>query len=282
MTLPQHLTYGKGGTVHIVLDQLPSSVSVSITDGDDSEQLAHTAATVSSIDACLVSAANAGNSLIVVNSNTGMSCGSVAWLRGDPEEILVREVAGTTVHLRRPLVCDHISGEAVQGGRCCYAVNAEAANTLWWDGRAEWNVLWSNGTSVHKYTAVECTRYPNARMASVQDVYDCDPMFRPGREVDVERLLDNAHEMVLSEIAARAPDQRARVFTGSMEFRRVTAAAAMYLHHLPRSGDGRETWWTEFERRLESVVTTTPRDADQDGEVEASERMSTRVVRARR
>lgn len=282
MPLPQHIQYQKGGTIHIDLDVLPTAATVRIIDGHDTEQLAHTSATISTVNTTLAAAGNVGNAEINVTLNTGLSAGTVAWIGDDPEEVLVKSVHGSIAHLRRPLVHDHISGATLTGSRLSYSVNSAIANTLWFDGRAEWNVTWSNGTSVYEFSSVECGRYPNKRMATIQDLYDCEPLFRPSREVDVERLLDTAHEMVLAEIAKHAPDQRARTFTGSMEFRRATAAAAMYLYYLPRGGESKDAWYQEFERRLASAVTTTPRDADQDGTIEADERFSMRTVPIRR
>jgi len=279
MALPQHLTYGRGGTIHLDVPSLPDAVTVSILDADGGTKLEHTAATVSTIDTTLSANVSAGDLSVSVDSNVGFETGKTVWLRDDPEEILVRAVEGTTIRLRRPVIYDHVSGAGVEGARVSYDVNASVSNTLWWDGRAEWNV----DDSLY-FSSVECGRYPNRRLASTQDLYDCEPKLYDilDTESDVERMLDNAHEVVLGELAKRAPDQRARVFTGSMEFRSATAAAAMYLHYLRRGSELKEDWWKEFERRLAACVTTTPRDADQDGVIEPGEAFSYGSIRLRR
>jgi hypothetical protein len=277
LALPQYLLYQKGGTIHIDVPSLPTAATVRIIDGGDTEQMGHLAVNVSTINTTLAANAYACNSQITVAANTGLSAGKTFWLQDDPEEALVRSVEGTTIKLRRPLFYDHVSGAAVEGARIALNVPDNYSNALWWDGRCEWNI-----DDTYYYTAVDCVRYPLQRLASAQDLADDEPkiadMIDSG--VDVERWLDSAHELVLGEIAKRAPDQRARVFTGSMEFRSVTAAAAMYLHYLRRrdASDERETWLKEIERRLGAVVALVPRDADQDGAIEPDERMSTRSV----
>jgi hypothetical protein len=276
MSLPQYLLYQKGGTIHIDVPTLPTAATVRIVDGGDTQKMTHVAATISTINTALAAAASACNTQITVASNTGFSVGKTFWLQDDPEEALVRAVDGGTVRLRRPLFYDHVNGATVEGGRVTCSVNAEYANALFWDGRAEWNI---DGTTY--YSSVECVRYPLQRLASAQDLFDCEPKIADlvDSETDVERWLDNAHEMVLGEIAKRAPEQRARVFTGTTEFKSVTAAAAMYLYMLRRAGaDEREVWWVEFERRLASVICVVPRDANQDGVIKADERMSARSV----
>jgi len=277
MSLPQYLLYEKGGTVHIDVPFLPLTATVRIVDGRDGEKLAHTAANVSLINTTLNVAASSLNSQISVLSNTGIAVGKTMWIQDDPEEVLVRAVSGGTVSLRRPLFYGHVNAARVEGARLETNIPSTACTSMFWDGRCEWNI---DGT--YYYTAVECVRFPNQRTASAQDLFDCEPKIADlvDSETDVERLLDNAHELVMGEIARRAPDHRARVFTGTNEFKSTTAAAAMYLHFLRRSQatEEREVWWRELERRLDSVVSSTPRDANQDGVIGDDERMSMRSV----
>lgn len=277
--LPQHITYQRNGTVSVEVPFLPSAATIRIVDGSGSEVMNHRLATISTINTGLQVAANVGNWAITVNANTGAAAGLTAWLQDDPEEIAIRQVAGTTLHLRRPLLLDHASGARIEGGRIAYDVNADFTNSLFFDGRCEWNI---DGSLY--FTDVECGRYPNRRLASTQDLFDCEPRLQDviSRGVDPERLLNNAHELVLGEVAKRAPDQRTRLFVGSMGFKQATAAMAMYTFYIDRQGDAKEAWWAEFERRLATVITVTPRDADQDGTIEAEERMSSRTVKVRR
>lgn len=276
MASPQYLLYQKGGTVHVDVPSLPSAATVRIVDGDDTEKMGHVAANVSTINTTLSATASALNTQISVASNTGFAVGKTFWIQDDPEEALVRAVDGGTVRLRRPLFYDHVNAAVIEGARVSCLVNAEYANALFWDGRCEWNI---DGTTY--YGAVECVRYPMQRLCSAQDLLDCEPKLADlvDAETDIERMLDNAHEAMLGEIAKRAPEQRARLFVGTTEFKTATAAMAMYQHMLRRGDvEDRETWWREFERRLDSVVCTTPRDTNQDGTIASDERMSTRSV----
>lgn len=281
MSAPQFLLYQRGGTVFIDVPRLATAATVRIVDGDDGEQLPHMAVNVSTINTSLAAAAYSLNSQLTLASNTGMAVGRTFWIQDDPEEALCKSVAGGTVKLRRPLFYDHVNAARVEGSRMAVNIAANWCNALWWDGRCEWNI---DGELF--FTAVECCRYPLQRLASAQDLFDIEPKIADlvDAETDVERWLDNAHDLILGELAKRAQDERARVFPGTMEFKSVTAAAAMYLHYLRRPGaeEFRTTWWTEVERRLANVVSITPRDPNQDGQIDPDEKMSTRTVALRR
>jgi hypothetical protein len=163
-------------------------------------------------------------------------------------------------------------------------VTASDAGTLFWDGRAEWNIA----GSVYDYTTVECTKYPINRLATSQDVFDEDPKFYQilDSEADVERLLDNAHDDVLASIAEKAPDLRARVFTGSIEFTRATVFAFLRNWYRRQASDEAlrlfDRYQTAFDGELARICTIVARDANQDGVVEGEERMSFRTVTLRR
>lgn len=285
MSHPQYLRYSEGGTIYVDLSSRPSAVTVRLCDGDGTTKWAHTASniTISTITTTTNCVASARDTSINVLSNTGISCGSKFWLQDDPEEVLARRIDGETIYLRRPVLYGHVNAATVEGTRVVFSANSEVANSLWWDGHAEWNV-----DGERYYTAVDCTRYPMQRHASAQDLFDVEPQLAEvlEAETDVERLLDNAHDFVLMEVAKAAPDRRARVFPGSSEFATCTALAAMYLHYRRRADDPAQRladrYRSDMASALEGVVQVTPRDADQDRDIEAEDRMSMRSVRLSR
>ena len=284
MSLPQHVTCGVGGTIHVDVKDLPLNARVSILDFDGTALVSSGTANVSQVNTTLSGAGTKGDTAINVSSNTGFAVGVTCWLQDDPEEILVRKISGGTISLRRPLMYDHANAATVEGSRISYTVNAAVANTPWWDGRAEWNI---DGTIQH-YTAVECTKYPLVRLATAQDLFDIEPKIYHllDDEADIERLLDLGMEQVLKRVALSAPDLRARVYTGSMEFRHATALAALSLYYMRQPGEMAKDMWTryreELEKEIQAICQVVPRDANQDGTMTADERPSVRTVVLRR
>lgn len=280
MSLPQHLTFGEGGTVSINLLEQPTAANVSIVQGDGTTVVSGLAATVSTINTTLTNAATRGEFAINVDGTTGIAVGSVMHITDDPEEVLVSKVVAPEVTLRRPLLRDHLSASAVQGTQVSAVVNAQLSNALWWDGHCEWLV-----DGVKYFTAVECTKYPIDRLATVQDIEDIEPSFYhlADEELDVDRLLDLALTHVLKRIAAKSPDMRVKVFPGSTEFRHVTALAALKLFFMRQRGEDAATLYerytTVLRGEIDSLVGVIPRDADQDGVIEPSDKISMRSVR---
>lgn len=284
MSTPQHIHYGRGGTPSIDLLDRPSNALCSAYKGDGTAIWQSRTCNVSAINTTLNAAVAAGAMSVVVNSNTGFAVGGKFWLQDDPEELLCRQVAGGTIHLRRPVMSNHIAGATVEGTRVSYSANSTDANTLFWDGYVDWNI---DGQVSH-HSALECTKYPMQRVSTVQDVLDEEPMFYHlyDPKMDIERTLDLAHQDVLSRIAAKSPFARARVFPGSPEFVQAEVFAFLERLYRRRPGEDARRLREQYERKLsdeiERVCGIVPRDADQDGKVEATERLGWGTIRIRR
>lgn len=280
MSLPQYIGYEEGGTVFIDVSGLPTTATVAIEDGNGSEILSTTNATISTINTTLAANIDRGDMSFTVASNTGFEVGKTCWLQDDPEAVLIKKIEGTKIYTRRPIIYDHTAGAEVEGGRVTLDVNAATATDLFWDGRVIWNI---DGTK--NYTSIECTKYPLERLATSNDLADLEPKIYDvlDSESDVERLLDIGHQHVLKQIAVKAPDLRARVFVGSMAFKTATAYAALMIHYGRRGNDSAREQASYYEKMLnkeiDAVTITTPRDADQDEDIEESERMSMRTVK---
>jgi len=281
VSLPQHITQNVGGTVSIDLLTRPTTVTLDIYTGEGAAIVSSASGTVSTINTTLSSAAARGATSIAVAAATGIAAGKVFWIQDDPESVLAYKLATLAVSLRRPLLKDHVSGATVQGTQVTYSVASTAAATLFFDGRVKWTI-----DGVTEWTALECTKYPLKRHCSIQDVIDRQPMLyeilTPG--VDTERLLDLAHDEVLERIGVLG--RRIRVFPASSEFVSATAMAALMLHYQPQATDEGTRLYERYEsltqREVERVVEITPRDENQDGVVQAAEKVSMRSVILRR
>ena len=282
MSLPQHITKDFGGTVFIDRDALASSATVSVYDGDGCLLIDSADATVSSVNTTLTSAVSRGDLSITVESNTGLSNGSTPIVTDDLEQLLVRSIDDDVVYLRRPALHDHDNGSAVVGSRITYSVNSDVASKLWWDGRAEWTI---DGTE-RAYTACECTKYPLDMSAapSEQDLFDEEPQLYNilDSEVDVYRVRELALQEVLKRLASASKDLRARVYPGSMAFRRAGVMAAMMAVYRRQRGqeaaDLYERYKAELDAEISVICQATPKDSDQDGVVEENEKSSYSTV----
>lgn len=285
MTLPQHVLYGIGGTVSTDRATRPTNAQLKIIGYDGTALLGPVNATVSTINTTLAQAATKGTRAINVASNAGINIGAKCWLQDDPEDLPVRLVSGVTITFRRPLMYDHVNGAVVEGTQIHYTMSGAQANTLAWDARCEWNI---DGGAALKYTSLVVTKYPLVRDAQATDMADIEPAIYDlvPDEVELTRLLDLAHERVLSRIAMADPNFRVHVFTGSTEFRHATALAAWMLFYMRQRGSEAKELYERFTREMEAeilrVCQIVPRDTDQDGTVEADERLSPRCGRIRR
>lgn len=284
MSLPQHILYRQGGTVWIDVLDKPANGQVSGYMGDGSEVFAGRTCTLSTIATTLNAAVSRGALSINVNSNTGFAVGGKFWLQDDPEEALCQKVASATVTLRRPLTRDHVVGATIEGTRVSYACNATDAVSTFWDGHLDWNL----GGVIAEQSCFECTKFFNERRATVQDLYDEDPQFYNlwDPKMDLERALDLAHDDVLGLVAIKPSDQRARVAPASREFIKATVFQFFHRLYRPRAGNDNvelaKSYRAQAIEEVDRMCLILPRDADQDGVVEANEKVAHGTVRLRR
>lgn len=283
MSFIQHLQYGFGGTVQAILDDRPSVATCRIVAGNGTEILAPTTATISSINTTLLAAATKGDLQINVASNAGIVNGMTFFIQDDPEEVLIKRVSGNTVYLRRPLMYDHVNAATCEGTRISLDVNSATASTLFWDGRCEWNI----GTK-QIYTSVECTKYSLDQLCQMQDIYDIEPKlyYLMDDEDDIVRLKTAATQHVLTKLTAVDRDARARIYPGSSEFVQAVAFAFMMLFYMRQRGDDSaqlvERYKASLENEINMIATMMATDRDQDGVVEAEDKLSVYSIALRR
>ena len=281
MSLPQHVVYNQGGTISCdVLTRPTTGATVTVIDGNGTTKASAQTATLSTVNSTISSAAAKGALSVVVVSATGIASNVEFWLASPPEKVRCKSISSLTVTLWQPLLYAHASGVKAEGTQLTYAVTAAQANAIWWDGRAQWVI--DSAAAVSLFTSVECTKYPLARNATVQDLYAEHPkLFQiMDVETDLERLLDLAHEDVLTRIGAKA---RCRVFAGSTQYNRaVVYLAISNIYRRQASDDGTrlfERYRAEAEAEIERIVAIVPRDSDQDAAIEASDQMSYRNLK---
>lgn len=282
MSLPQHIALGYGGTLHVDLRDMASNVQLTVIKGDGTTAFGPVAATVSTVDTTLNSDVTRGGYQINVANATGMANAVKCWVGDDPEEVLIESLSGQVVALRRPLTRDHAANAAVQCTRVSYTVPAASANAAFWDGRMELNI---DGGSSFVSTSVECTKYPIARHATVQNLFDEQSSLyhQSMREQDWERALDRGLEEVLKRIAKADPDLRARVYPAAQEIIDATVYATLMAFYRRSGADDAtalyERYRKELQAEIENFCGTTPGDRNQDGVVSADERVTPRTVR---
>ena len=268
----QHLTFGVAGSVWIDLTSRPAAAPTGeVETGNDVTKSSGTT-TLSTANSTLSVNALQGATSITVADGTNFSVGSKYWIAGLKEEILVRSKSTNVLTLFSPLVEAHPSGVAVQGTRATLAVPAADLDAVWWDGRVKFTV----DGEIH-YVACECTRYPLRRYAGKQDLILIDPLLadKLDDEHALEPTLDAAFHDILGLIGSRG---RVKVFTAGPEFNRAVAFQWWVNFYEPDGSDMGITMYRRLRARLDqamiAVLALIPRDSDQDGVVQAEDRLA--------
>lgn len=266
--IPQTILYEVGGTIDIYRKTRPSTATVTLKKFNGNAVFEDESATISTINTTVAtSALSQGDTSLIVASATGIAQGSRFWIQDDPEEVVVKSVSGTTVTLRRPLLHDHVVGATVEGTRISYAVSSSYADSMFWDGYAEWTL---DGSLTDKTSAC-CLRCSAQRLASVVDLFDIDSRLynKFPKDFDFERALDNAHEYVLRKLASNG--RIYQVSTG-MEFIRATALAVFMNYYMPLEGS---ELYSVFKDKVNEAINDiniiVPKDYNQDGKITSDE-----------
>lgn len=285
MSISQHVTYRVGGTIYIDLDKQPTNALVTIRKGDGTYVCNAQSATISTANTVLNAAASKGALSFTVANSSGIAAGGRVFIQDDPEEVLVRKTDGGTITIRRPLLYDHVNNSKVEGSRISFNVNSAVANSLWWDGHAEWNV---SANALHM-SAVECTKYPlDISTFKIQDLFNEEPKLYHmiDSEWDAEQVRELARNDVLRALSNLAPDKRARVYACGPELSQAAVYAAMMRIYRPQRGDDAKElfnrYQSAFNDEIQSIVSNLPRDADQDMVVESDEQITGHSIRIRR
>lgn len=284
MGLPRHILHNKATTVSITLPSRPAtSYTVSLYNDHGTAIFEDQNATLTSVDTTLSAAPSAGDTSVSVASASGISAGDTVLVGTLEEPAVVRSISGTTLTLRRELVNDHGSGEALVSSRLTYQVSAANAATRFWDGRLVWTV----DTNTVYYQDAIVTSYPFYRAASIDGLWDEDPALADVVDdaMDLERLLDDALGDVIRRVNASTRG-RAWSYTGPQQFEDATYFAAMMRVYRSRAGDTNremfERYQKELEQELSRLLGAAPRDEDQDGVIEDHEQVNYRSRELRR
>lgn len=277
--IPQHITYGQGGTISIQALERFTTPTVTIKTDRNEDIVSAQAATQSTVNTTLSSAASAGATTIAVAAATGIAADAVLDIGSGDESVVVKSISGTTVTLVRPLIVDHASAATVKNNTLSYTVSSSDASKLFWDGAAYW---YNNGV-LYTQTPVECTRYPLFRLTTLQDVWDEHPQLRDllSSNDDPNRLLNMAHNDVMTAIAAV---DRARAFYASgREIARAVVFQFLLNYYRHDASESATLLYDRYQfalsNELQRIISILPRDADQDQIIEAGEKMRANCIR---
>ena len=282
--LPQHITFGKGGLIYVDRQTRADNAQVSIVSGAGTELLGAQTATPSTVETTLVNAASKGDRAINVVANTGLAVDTKFWIQDDPEQVLVRKVAGATIHLRGKLINDHITGAEVEGGRISYTLTEATAgvNTMSWDAHAIWNI---NGGASIEHVAVEIGLYPLADLTGDQDLLDEDPDLYEKVSKD-QSLVRSRRQAALDLFARVGTSDRARVFKDSGHSFRRAITMQWFMNFWrskvgPEAREMQENYAKAADQEL-AKLGVLPRDLNQNGVTEPGDRYRPRSRKIRR
>ena len=305
MPLPQPLVRDIGGRIGVYLPTRPTAApTVTLRN-----QLGSTQGTVEALNSTLgtantttTGAVTRGSlAAVAVASATGIVSGQAYELgpanpstATEPTEtVRVRSVSGLNVTLARPPLYDHASGVAFFSSLATYDVLAADASAYFLHGHMEF--AWTDLDTLAQRTVVRVTetrrrvesplrrQYPHAE-CSEQDLFDRDPRWhlRQGAEQDIRAFIAVCRGEVLERLGARF---HSRTLLGCDLLVDATAylVLAKQFDLLSRqSADDRNPFRVDYDRSVESIISTGAADEDNDGQIESWEgpRRAIRMGRA--
>lgn len=285
MGLFQHIVYNKGGTVALDYHADLTTPKINIfTDSNDAIVSAQSA-NQSSVDTTIsdVGGISAGATSMTVASASNISFNQRLWL-SEKEEIIVGSISGTTITFMRPTVYSHANGAAVNCFRMSYAVSADEASELFFDGRIEW----LDGTTVIALQPINCTRYMLDNLTGLQDVLDIDADFlkKISPRDDITRMINNAWSDIITELTGRLDNQQNLFWASGREFARAVAFKALANRYVNSTKDAerelRKEYLGEVDRRLAIIINSLPVDKDQNQKTSDDTKQSFYTVRLTR
>lgn len=277
----QHIIFNFGGTLSIDLPELsteePVNYDVEVIRGNGSTLIAKKAATISTIDTNLAAVVSADALTITVDATTGFGPDAPFYIGDDSNDTRERciqkgPVVGSTITLWRPLFHAHIDNAVVKGVRLTASVSAAEAVGQFWDGRVTWYV--DDVPTYHQL--VTSTKYPMARLATLQNLYDEIPKLKDhlDKETDAERLLERGMNEIIDRLS-QPLEGRVWSFTAADQFIELNSMAAAYLHYRSiRDFESKSEYDSDITAKLRQKMSLIPRDADGDGAISKNERRS--------
>lgn len=271
------LVKDRGGTLETeFLEGQPATCTVSVfavVDGSLETVVDEASATVDTVSTTLAEMANQGDTRVKVASASGIVVGRLYKIGADgataSENVRVRDVQGTWIHLTQPLTSTHASAATFKGLRVSYDMDEDEADVPWADGYAIFTP--ATGTPRHE-APIDCalTAFP-ATLCDMTDIVAELPQFPDmiDPSVDLFMLLRRARDQILKLLGP----ERVRASLGVSGLRRAAALQAILLC---RHGFG-ETRKPQMDgiaedlgQELQIYRGSAPLDVDQDGTPNAS------------
>ena len=265
----QTLIKGVGGTIETYfLDRQVTSCVVTVCMGTGAQKVTRASCTCDSVSTTTAAIGATNDATLTVSSASGLVVGR-RYLVGaadgaEPREVVsVKNVTGSVLTLRGPLMNDHASGATVKGLRVSYAVASTACDVLWWDGYADFI---PDSGDVNTET-VDCTlrKIPD----NLVDETDLAMVFPKGAqmldaEMDLQRGLREARDEFLIDFGGK---NRAHTALGVDVYRRPVALKFWLLRRHTMGDEWKgamDGLQEEYEIALKKRIEQVPVDANQD------------------
>lgn len=268
----QIVTKGTGGTIETMfLDRHPSSCTVTLYTGEGTAKVTDAVCTVEPLSTTIAAVVEAGDTTIDLASATSCYVGRRYLIGTGPgsqspaETITVRSLTASTAVLSAPLMIDHAFGATVKGVRVSYAVTSTVADTVWWNGFADFNP--HDGSDSQSET-VECflRKVPETGCDEV-DLRRVFPAAAKALDVELD-LWDarkQARDRFLYDLGGK---NRANAFIGTDIFRDAVAMKFWLLRAFSMGDEWAaqlDRLQKQYDQLITDIQTQNPADNDQDG-----------------
>ncbi len=266
----QNLIKGVGGTIETYfLDRQPTSCTVSLYTGEGAAKVSAAAGTVDTVATTITAQGTKNASSLALASATGVVVGRRYLLGGvaaaQPHEVVrVKDLTSSTATLWGPLSYTHASASTFKGTRVSYAVSSTVADTVWWDGFADFTP--TTGDVITE--TVDCT------LRKIPE-YGCDEtdiaqVFpKEGKildaELDIPTAIKTARDWFLIDLGGKT---RAHAFLGADHFRQPIAYKFWLLRRHSLGAEWKENLdqlQADYDRMVQQIQSQVPADVDQDG-----------------
>lgn len=281
------LTLGMAGTVEWYAPLRPDAgPTVTIRNRDGSEEVAAgTAATLNAVDTTLAEGAAAGATSLLLTDATGVSVNRRYLVSGQSAQsdvVEVKQVVGTTVTLKYPLVYAHPNASDFESTLVSYSISSTVLASTdqpqdYWSMEVAWAV--GGVTQTPGVVMFHTTLHPVTNPVSPIDLYRIEPFLSRNLAVDtdLQDICTRAFDEVCERLFARSIKPYDVI--GSKQFERAVQYLALFLcaeQYGQAYATEQDRLWKRFGDTLEVFQANAAVDDDQDRAVETHEKRAGR------
>jgi hypothetical protein len=266
----QAVIVNRGGLIETnFLDVRPSSVLVSMFNGEGSQKIGSLAATLDTVSTTVsVTVAKGATSISLADATSVVigrryAIGSVYTARAR-EVVTIKDLTASTATFWGPLNYAHNSGDAFGGTRAYYNVLSTQADALWWDGYSDW--VPNTGDVITEVVDCVLRKIPTV-IIDETDLLRVFPKMQKiiDAELDLPSTLLEASAEFLRTFGGK---NRAHCGLGADHFRRPVALTWWILRRYSL-GDAHSAMMDLMEKERDNLIknleSSIPFDNDQDG-----------------